>query len=75
MKDKNPFDSGPSYYRQYEIQPIEFIIKNKLGFLEGNIIKYVCRYKQKNGVEDLLKAQHYLDFLIEQYDSGEDIND
>jgi len=66
-KKTSLFDSGPSYYRQYKIQPIEFIMENELGFLEGNIIKYICRYKQKNGIEDLLKARHYLDFLIQQY--------
>lgn len=48
------------------IQPWDFITSNNLGFLEGNIIKYVSRYKEKNGHEDLLKARHYLDKLIEQ---------
>lgn len=56
---------GGSHYKDMMIQPIEFILKNKLGFCEGNIIKYVCRYKNKNGVEDLKKARHYMDMLIE----------
>ncbi len=47
------------------ITPLEFIVKNDLNFIEGNIIKYVCRYKQKNGVEDLQKAKEYLNKLIE----------
>ena len=47
------------------IQPIEFIHKNGLSFIQGNIIKYVCRYKAKNGIEDLQKAKHYIDLLIE----------
>jgi len=56
---------GGDHYKKMVIQPIEFIIKNGLGFIEGNIIKYVCRYKDKNGLEDLKKARHYLDMLIE----------
>ena len=47
------------------IQPVEFIERNNLGFCVGNIIKYVCRYKDKNGIEDLKKARHYIDLLIE----------
>lgn len=47
------------------IQPIEFIEKNGLGFSVGNCIKYLCRYKKKNGLQDLLKARHYIDWLIE----------
>lgn len=57
---------GGSHYNM-TIQPIEFIEKNGLGFSEGNIIKYVCRHKRKNGKEDLLKARHYIDLLIELY--------
>lgn len=56
---------GGSHY-QTKIQPIEFIMENEIGFVEGNVIKYVCRYKKKNGLEDLKKARHYLDFLIEK---------
>lgn len=55
---------GGSHYNM-AIQPIEFIEKNGLGFSEGNVIKYVCRHKRKNGKEDLLKARHYIDLLIE----------
>jgi len=55
---------GGSHYNM-TIQPIEFIEKNGLGFSEGNVIKYVCRHKRKNGKEDLLKARHYIDLLIE----------
>jgi hypothetical protein len=50
---------------QMPIQPVEFIHKNGLGFIVGNVVKYVVRYKQKNGVQDLQKARHYLDMLIE----------
>ena len=56
---------GGSHYKDMVIQPVEFIEKNNLGFCVGNIIKYVCRYKDKNGIEDLKKARHYIDLLIE----------
>ena len=50
---------------QKSIQPWDYIIANKLGYLEGNIVKYVSRWKDKGGVQDLKKAQHYLQKLIE----------
>jgi hypothetical protein len=56
---------GGTHY-QMAIQPIDYITKNHLGYIEGNIIKYVTRYKSKNGIEDLKKAQHYLEMLIEE---------
>ena len=57
---------GGSHYK-LPIQPIEFIVKNNIPFREANIIKYVVRYKEKNGIEDLKKARHYLDMIIEDY--------
>lgn len=57
---------GGSHYKNMPIQPIEFIMKNNLGFCEGNIIKYICRYKDKNGLQDLEKAKHYIEMLIER---------
>lgn len=56
---------GGTHYKDMPIQPIEFITKNGLGFCEGNVVKYISRYKNKNGREDLLKARHYIDLLIE----------
>jgi len=56
---------GGSHYSNMAIQPTEFIHKNNLSFIQGNIIKYVCRYKSKGGIEDLNKAKHYIDLLIE----------
>jgi hypothetical protein len=56
---------GGSHYKDLPIQPIEFIVKNKIPFLEGNVIKYVVRWSIKNGLEDLKKARHYIDLLIE----------
>jgi hypothetical protein len=55
---------GGSHYKM-AIQPVEFIHKNGLGFLEGNVVKRVCRHRNKNGKEDLLKAIHELQLLIE----------
>ncbi len=57
---------GGGHYKNMRIQPIEYTLANGLGFCEGNVIKYVSRYKSKNGVEDLKKAKHYLELLIEQ---------
>ena len=55
---------GGNHYDRMKIQPITFIVDNDIPFIEGNIIKYVCRWKDKGGVEDLKKAKHYLDILI-----------
>lgn len=61
---------NPTHYSRFPIQPIDFIIKNKLSYLQGNIIKYVCRFDAKNGVEDLKKAKQYLEWLIEEADKN-----
>ena len=68
MRDKDSLkvQVGGSHYKDMPIQPIEFIIANDLGFVEGNIIKYTCRYKQKGGVEDLKKVKHYVQMLIDK---------
>ena len=57
---------GGSHYQNMKIQPIEFIQANRLFFCEGNVVKYVVRWRTKNGLEDLKKARHYLDLLIEE---------
>jgi hypothetical protein len=56
---------NPKHYTSGGIQPIEYIDANKLGYYEGNILKYITRYKMKNGLEDLRKAQWYLERLID----------
>lgn len=56
---------GGNHYKEMPIQPIEFIHKNNLSFIQGNVVKYICRYKDKNGVQDLEKAKHYIELLIE----------
>lgn len=56
---------GGNHYKSLPIQPIEFITQNNIGFIEGNVIKYVCRHQSKNGAEDIKKAIHYLNLLLE----------
>ena len=56
---------GGSHYKDKTIQPLDYIIANDLLYLEVNVVKYISRWKNKNGVEDLKKAQHYLSKLIE----------
>ena len=56
---------GGSHYKDKTIQPWDYIIANDLGYLEGNVVKYISRWKNKNGIEDLKKAQHYLAKLLE----------
>ena len=66
-KDKvDDYINNPKHYTQGKIEPIDYILANKLDFLEGNIVKYVTRYKFKNGVEDLKKAEFYFKKLIER---------
>lgn len=56
---------GGEHYRQGKIQPVEFIEANGMGFCEGNVIKYVTRHASKGGAQDLLKARHYIDLLLQ----------
>tara|TARA_R110000824_G_scaffold60623_5_gene161935 strand:+ start:757 stop:1056 length:300 start_codon:yes stop_codon:yes gene_type:complete len=57
---------GGNHYKDFEIQPFDFIEQNKLSYGVGNVIKYVCRWrKSSGGIEDLRKARHYIDLLIE----------
>ena len=56
---------GGDHYRNKAIQPWDYITSNNLGYLEGCVIKYVSRYKEKGGIQDLQKAAHYLQKLME----------
>jgi len=56
----------PKHY-DMSIQPVDFIVANDIPFIEGNIIKYICRHRSKGRINDLIKAQHYLDMLMKQY--------
>ena len=69
----NPYDKqvGGDHYQNMKIQPAEFINKNQMKFAEGNAIKYICRHINKGGEQDLEKAKHYIDMIIER-DYGDD---
>jgi hypothetical protein len=74
MTNKKMFDDvfpqdkqiGGSHYKDFHIQPYEFISKNDLSFFQGNVIKYVCRYQNKNGIQDLEKIIHYCELEIKK---------
>ena len=55
---------NPKYYKK-GIETTKYILSHDMGFCEGNIIKYITRYKQKDGLQDLKKAKKYLELLIE----------
>lgn len=57
---------GGNHYAKMKIQPFEYIQANGIGFAEGSVIKYVSRWRSKNGIEDLKKARHFIDLLIEK---------
>ena len=61
----NDIQIGGTHYKAQKLQPWDAIAAWDCGFLDGNVIKYVVRYRSKGGVEDLKKARHYLDKLIE----------
>jgi len=56
---------SPSYYQKGSVEVTDYITSNEMSFIEGNIIKYVTRYKDKSGIQDLRKARWYLDKLIQ----------
>ena len=68
FKDMAPQDKqiGGKHYKSFHIQPYEFISKNNLSFFQGNVVKYVCRYLTKNGIEDLEKIIHYCELEIKK---------
>lgn len=67
VQENNPLQTqvGGNHYKDLKIQPIEFIHANNIPFCEANAIKYLCRWRNKNGRQDLEKAKHYIDLLIE----------
>ena len=56
---------GGDHYKDCVIQPVDYILKNNLDFLEGNVIKYITRHKTKNGIEDIRKVIHYAELILE----------
>ena len=64
-KREDPFDeTDPEHYSNLPIEPWDFIQQNKLDFFEGNVVKYICRWKNKGGVDDLQKAITYINKII-----------
>lgn len=61
----------PSYYKRWKIEPIRFCMDNDLPFWLGSVIKYIMRYDQKNGIEDLKKAKAYIDFKIKELENAD----
>ena len=57
---------GGKHYIKYKIQPSEFVVENKLLYPEGCVIKYILRHQDKGGKQDLLKAKHFIDMIIER---------
>ena len=72
MKNSRNLDiiNKPPHYNQGLIEPIDFIKSQNMNYIEGNIIKYTTRYKFKNGIEDLKKAQWYLEKLIAEHQNN-----
>ena len=61
----NDMQVGGTHYSKNAIQPWDYIVKNNIGYLEGNIIKYISRWRDKGGIDDLRKVIHYAEKLIE----------
>jgi|TARA_R110000787_G_scaffold155550_1_gene269273 hypothetical protein len=61
---------GGDHYKNCKIQPVEYIESNGLGFLMGNVVKYVTRYAVKKNVQDLEKAQHYIELQLQLIEEG-----
>ena len=72
MKSSEKNNIKPDHYGGSEIDVISFCQANNLDFMQGNVIKYVFRYKNKNGLEDLEKAKEYIDRMIENLLDGEE---
>lgn len=65
MSAANSIQEGGGHYKSQVIQPWDYIASNSLGYFEGNVVKYVSRWRMKGGIADLRKARHYIDKLIE----------
>jgi len=67
----NDRQEGGDHYQNKAIQPWDYIVSNNLDFFEGNALKYLTRWKQKDGVKDLKKCMHYLEKILERAQNGE----
>ena len=56
---------GGNHYKEFKIQPLQYALENNLGICEHAVIKYISRWRSKGGIEDLRKARHYIDMMIE----------
>jgi hypothetical protein len=77
VKDKELLSSlssqvGGNHYKEFAIQPVEFCYVNNIPYLEATAIKYLCRWRLKGGVQDLEKAKHFIDLLIDLEDKYKD---
>jgi hypothetical protein len=61
---------GGTHYTHYVIQPVEYIVANDIPYREANVIKYVSRHLHKNKAEDIKKAIHYLEMILEEYEAN-----
>jgi len=57
--------AGGNHYKDMKVQPVEYIQANGLDYLQGNVVKYITRHKAKNGAEDIRKAIHYCQLILE----------
>jgi hypothetical protein len=73
MNDPKETQIGGKHYKDMKIQPIDFIVQNDLDWFQGNIVKYACRFKTKDGKKDLEKAIHYAQLAIAHYYPDESI--
>ena len=64
--DEDIWDRGGEHYKEFKIQPSVFINENDLGLAEGNVIKYICRHAKKDKKQDILKAIHYCEMIIDR---------
>ncbi len=62
----------PDHYMKWRFEPITFLMLNNVPFAEGNVIKYLLRWREKNGIEDLKKARRYIDMIIELEENESD---
>jgi len=69
-RDAKKDEVAGTHYLELGIQPWEIIEKNGLDFFEGNLLKYLLRYKSKGGLEDLKKCQHYLIYIMQREESN-----
>jgi hypothetical protein len=67
MSKASDIQVGGQHYKSLPIQPAKFLAANGIPFLEGCVIKRMCRWRSKNGLEDLLKAKHEIDLIIEYH--------